>query len=108
MELRRIVAIVRGSQLGQVEERLKQLGVKGITVSLVKGYGEYANLSRSDWMVDNARIEVFAALGEADDIVTAILEAAHSGCAGDGLVAVMPVEKLYRIRTKSEIAADEV
>jgi len=107
MEMRRIVAIIRGSMLGPVEESLKQHGVKGITVSAVKGYGEYANLFREDWMVDNSRIEVFAKLDEVDAIVNAILETAHSGCTGDGLVAVMPVEKLYRIRTKGEMANEE-
>ena len=43
-----------------------------------------------------------------DLIVEAILSSAHSGIAGDGIVAVHSVEKLYRIRTKSEIAAEEI
>lgn len=108
MELRRIVAIIRGSALEKVEQGLKELGVKGISVSPVKGYGEYANLSKADWMVKNARIEVFAKQSEVDAIVTAILESAHSGSPGDGLVAVMPVEKLYRVRTKSAMTSQEI
>jgi len=108
MEYRRIVAIVRGSVLEQVEERLKQTGVKGITVSVVKGYGEYANLYKADWMVNSARIEVFAEQSCVDTIVKSIMDTAHSGCSGDGLVAVMPVEKLYRIRTKNEIQLNEI
>jgi nitrogen regulatory protein P-II 1 len=108
MELRRIVAIIRGSALEQVEEALKQLGVKGITVSPVKGYGEYANLYKADWMVNNARVEVFANQVEVDTIVTTILDTAHSGTPGDGLVAVMPVEKLYRVRTKTEFEPGEI
>lgn len=108
MELRRIVAIIRGSALEQVEEALKQLGVKGITVSPVKGYGEYANLYKADWMVNNARVEVFANQVEVDTIVTTILDTAHSGTPGDGLVAVMPVEKLYRVRTKAEFEPGEI
>jgi len=108
MELKRIVAIIRGSVLEQVEDRLKQLGIKGITVSLVKGYGEYANLCKEDWLVQNARLEVFTQQTQVDDVVAAILDAAHAGVPGDGLVAVMPVEKLYRIRTKAEFAPDEV
>lgn len=108
MKLKRIVAIIRGSVLEQVEDRLKQLGVSGITVSPVKGYGEYANLCKTDWLVSCARLEVFTQQSRVDAIVTAILESAHAGVPGDGLVAVMPVEKLYRIRTKAEIVSDEV
>ena len=108
MELRRIVAIIRWSALEKVEEQLRQLGVKGISVSPVKGYGEYANLSKADWMVNNARVEVFIRQTEVDSIVTAIFDGAHSGSPGDGLVAVMPVEKLYRIRTKTEASSDTI
>jgi len=108
MELRRIVAIIRGSALEKVEEQLHQLGVKGVTVFPVKGYGEYANLYKADWMVNNARIEIFAAEKRVETIVKTILDAAHSGTPGDGLVAVMPVEKLYRIRTRDEMQFDEI
>jgi len=108
MELRRIVAIIRGSALEQVEAQLRKLGIKGVTVFPVKGYGEYANLSKADWMVNNARIEIFACAARVDTIVTTILDAAHSGSPGDGLVAVMPVEKLYRIRTKTEASSDNI
>lgn len=108
MELKRIVAIIRGSVLEKVENRLQQLGIKGITVSQVRGYGEYANLCKTDWLVSNARIEIFTQQFQVDAVVTAILEAAHAGVPGDGLVAVMPVEKLYRIRTRAEIEPGEV
>lgn len=108
MELRKIVAIIRSSELEKVEERLKNMGVKGITVSRVKGYGEYANFYKADWMVPNSKIEIFTEQSRVDEIVAAILDAAHAGIAGDGIVAVVPVEKLYRIRTKAEITADEI
>jgi len=108
MDWKRIVAIIRKSTLEKVEERLRQIGVRGITVSPVKGYGEYANLCKNDWLVNNARIEVFAAADAADAIVAAILETAHSGTEGDGVVAVLPVEKLYRIRTGQPMTHDDI
>lgn len=107
MELKLVVAIVRSAVLETVEERLRQHGVKGISVSLVRGYGEYANLYRTDRMVGNAKIEIFTAQANVDEVVAVIMETAHQGIAGDGLVAVLPVEKLYRIRTKAEIELDE-
>lgn len=108
MESRKITAIIRSSELEKVEERLQAIGVKGISVSKVKGYGEYANLSRSDWMVTHVRIEIFSKKSQVDEIVSAIMDSAHLGIAGDGIVAVLPVEKLYRIRTKSQITDEEI
>lgn len=107
MEWEKIVAIVRDSALEKVEERLKSLRVKGVSISSIKGYGEYSDLYRQDWMVSHVKIEIFAEQTMVEAIVTAIMEAAHSGIAGDGIVAVLPVEKLFRIRTKREIAPSE-
>jgi nitrogen regulatory protein P-II 1 len=107
MELKQVVAIVRGSVLEAVEERLRQVGVKGISVSPIRGYGEYANLYKADRMVTNVKIEIFTEQSAVEDIVTAIMNTAHLGISGDGIVAVLPVEKLYRIRTKTEIEPHE-
>jgi nitrogen regulatory protein P-II 1 len=104
MGLRKIVAIIRNESLEKVESRLVDLRVKGISVSKVKGFGEYANFFKPDWMVTHSRLEIFTDEARADQIATAIVEVAHTGMAGDGLVAVLPVLKLYRIRTKAEVS----
>jgi nitrogen regulatory protein P-II 1 len=101
MEFRKITAIIRSNILEKVERRLQQLGIKGITVSRAKGYGEYANFFTRDWLTTNARIEIFAARDDVDSIVGAIIESGHTGFAGDGLVAVLPVESVFLIRTQS-------
>ena len=102
MEFRKINAIIRSTVLEKVEARLHQeIGVKGITVSRVKGYGEYANFFTRDWLTTNARIEIFAAKNDVDSIVAAIMESAHTGFAGDGFAAVLPVESIFLIKTKS-------
>jgi len=101
MEFRKINAIIRSNILEKVETRLQQIGIKGITVSRVKGYGEYANFFTRDWLTTNARIEIFAAKDDVDSIVAAIAESAHTGFAGDGFVAVLPVESIFLIRTQT-------
>jgi nitrogen regulatory protein P-II 1 len=107
MEWKKIVAVIRDHKLGDVEERLKVLRVRGmISVARAKGYGEYANLFNPDWCVAHARIEIYCKASRAEEIAQAIVEAAHTGLEGDGIVAVIPVEKIYRIRTKAE-ANDE-
>lgn len=108
MELRKITAIIRVSRLETVEKRLQDLGVPGISVTKVKGYGEYANFFSRDWLVEHARIEIFLTQKRADEIARAIMAAAHTGGAGDGLVVVLPVETVYRIRSGGPATADDL
>ena len=106
MNFRKVIAIFRSSRLETVEDRLRSLRVQGLSVTKVKGFGEYANFFESDWLCTHVRIEIFTSKLKADEIAKAIMEAAHTGIKGDGLVAIMPVESVYRIRTK-EICQDD-
>ncbi|MGA7828328.1 MAG: P-II family nitrogen regulator [Geobacteraceae bacterium] len=108
MEMKKIVAIIRNSELEHVEGRLVDMRVRGISITKVKGFGEFANFLNPDWMVSHSRIEIFTEEARVDEITSAIMEVAHSGMEGDGIVAVIPVEKLYRIRTKSRITPEEL
>jgi len=100
MQWRKITAIVRRTALEPVEQRLRELGVPGLSVTTVKGYGELANFFGHDWLVTHVRIEIFTDANQAHRIADAILSAAHSGAEGDGLVAILPVADVYRIREK--------
>ncbi len=106
MAFKKVVAIVRSKVLERVEERLIDLRVKGISVSRVKGYGDAAKFFRPEWEFPFARIEVFCEAGMVEKIVEAILDTAHSGFAGDGIIAVHPVEMLYDIRSKSGVVVE--
>jgi len=107
MNYRKVTAIFRLEMLDKVEHKLQELGVKGMSVSKVKGYGEYADFYSKDWLTSHARVELFTAVSEAEIIAQAIMDAACLDMEGDGIVAILPVEKLYRIRTKREISKDE-
>ena len=100
MSFRKVIAIVRPDRLEAVEARLQDLAVPGISVSKVRGYGEYANFYTADWMTAHARVEIFIGQHQAEEVATAIMEAAHTGMDGDGIVAVLPVESVYHIRTR--------
>ena len=102
MDIRIIVAIIRRDRLEAVEKKLQDIGVERISVSKVKGYGEYHNFFARNWMVEEVRIEIFTRKDEVESIVEAIMDAAHTGLPGDGVVAVIPVEKFFLIRTRSE------
>ncbi len=107
MHYRKVTAIFRFELLGKVERKLQELGIKGLSVSKVKGYGEYADFYAKDWLTSHARIELFLEEKDAEVMAQAIMSAASLDMKGDGIVAILPVEKLYRIRTKQEINNNE-
>lgn len=107
MELKKITAIVRCDQLEDVENRLKGPIIPGITVDHVKGYGEYANFMARDWMSRYARIEIVVEKRRAQRIIDAIVGVVHTGTPGDGIVYVVPIEEVTRIRDRHRVRALE-
>ena len=99
MQFRKITAIIRAERMNVVEDRLKTIGVPGVSLTRVKGYGEYAEYFSSDWCVAHARIEIFVHQSRVEGIIETIMDGARTGVAGDGIIAVLPVEHLYHIRT---------
>ena len=108
MKFRKVTAIIQSSVLEKVERALQESGVRGISVTKVKGYGEYANFYTQDMMVSHARIEIFTPAEKAERIAAAIMDAAHTGITGDGIVAILPVEKLLHIRSKAEATPEDL
>jgi nitrogen regulatory protein P-II 1 len=106
MELKAVIAIVRREVLEDVEEALRNLGVAGVSISKVKGYGEYHNFFAADGLVDNVRLEIFTCREKVDAIAAAIMSAAHTGSRGDGIVVVYPLEKFLNIRLRAEAIPD--
>jgi len=107
MNFVKIVSIIRPENLGKVEDTLKELNVPGVSVSHIKGYGEYENFFRHDRMVEHIQLEVFIGKKRATEIAEKIMNVAHTGIEGDGIVAIIPVESVYHIRTKHK-CGDEV
>jgi len=107
MDIKMIVAIIRHDRLENVEKSLQDIGVERINVSKVKGYGEYHDFFARNWMVEEVRVEIYTRKREVETIAAAIMKAAHTGLPGDGIVAVMPVEKLFLIRTRAEATPEE-
>lgn len=104
MEYRKVNAIISTFMLEKVEQALREMNVSGISITQVRGYGEYHNFYQPDMMCSHARIEIFCHESEADTVAHCIMNTAHIGQAGDGIVAIVPVEKLFRVRTKSLLA----
>lgn len=106
MRYHKIHAYVRCHRREAVEEALLKQGISGFSFCRVKGMGEYANYFNPDHHVERARFEIFVPEDQVDGLVDAIVEAAQTHAEGDGLVAVMPVERIVRIRNHAEVAAE--
>jgi nitrogen regulatory protein P-II 2 len=101
-----IIAIIKPFKLDEVREAVSRLGVSGMTVSEVKGYGRqkgHMEIYRGAEYVVNflpkVRIEVAVSAEQADRVIEAMTASARTGQIGDGKVFVMPLDHAVRIRT---------
>ena len=104
-----VVAIIRPDKLNEVLEALYRAEVRGLTISRVRGHGgetesveTYRGTTVKVELHDKVRIEIGVSDSFVDPTVRAILSAGRTGDVGDGKVFVMPVEKVYRMRTGEE------
>ncbi|PZS39740.1 MAG: P-II family nitrogen regulator [Pseudonocardiales bacterium] len=101
-----VTAIVKPFTLGDVKVALERLGVLGMTVSEVQGFGRqkghtevYRGVEYAVDFVPKIRVEVVVDEAEVDKTIDALIEAARTGKIGDGKVWVTPVETVVRVRT---------
>jgi nitrogen regulatory protein PII len=104
--MKMVTAIIKPFKLDDVREALAEVGVQGITVTEVKGFGRqkgHTELYRgAEYVVDFLpKIKVEAAVTDelVDRVVEAIMNAANTGKIGDGKIFVLPLERVVRIRT---------
>ena len=107
--MKRIVAIIKPFKLDDVREALATIGISGMTVSDVKGFGRqkgHTELYRgAEYVVDflpKCKLEIVVADEDADKTIKAIVNAAQTGKIGDGKIFVSNVERVVRIRTGEE------
>ncbi|AZN36571.1 P-II family nitrogen regulator [Iodobacter ciconiae] len=104
--MKKIEAIIKPFKLDEVREALSELGISGLTVTEVKGFGRqkgHTELYRgAEYVVDflpKAKIEVVLEDDKVETAIEAIVKAANTGKIGDGKIFVSPVEYVVRIRT---------
>jgi nitrogen regulatory protein P-II 1 len=104
--MRKIEAIIKPFKLDEVKEALHAIGIQGLTVTEVKGFGRqkgHTELYRgAEYVVDflpKIKLEIAVSDEMADKVVQAIVEAANTGRIGDGKIFVLPMEEVIRIRT---------
>ena len=109
-----ITAVIKPHKLDDVKEALKGVGVQGLTVSEVKGFGRqgghtetYRGAEYTIDFVPKVKVEVVVGTDEAEKVAEAIAAAAQTGKIGDGKIWLTAVERLTRIRT-GEMGTDAV
>ena len=104
--MKKVEAIIKPFKLDEVKEALSGIGVEGLTVSEVKGFGRqkgHTELYRgAEYVVDflpKIKLEIVVGDEQVDAVVEAIVSAANTGKIGDGKIFVLPLEEAIRIRT---------
>ncbi len=104
--MKKIEAIIKPFKLDEVREALSDVGITGLTVTEVKGFGRqkgHTELYRgAEYVVDflpKIKVEVVVGDSIVEQTVEAIIKAAHTGKIGDGKIFVSPIEQVVRIRT---------
>jgi nitrogen regulatory protein P-II 1 len=104
--MKKIEAIIKPFKLDEVREALSEVGVTGLTVTEVKGFGRqkgHTELYRgAEYVVDflpKIKVELVVAEDTVEAAIEAIIKAARTGKIGDGKIFVMPVDQIVRIRT---------
>jgi nitrogen regulatory protein P-II 1 len=104
--MRKIEAVIKPFKLDEVKEALHEIGIQGMTVTEVKGFGRqkgHTELYRgAEYVVDflpKIKLEVAVRDEMVEKVVQAIVAAANTGRIGDGKIFVMPMEEAIRIRT---------
>ena len=104
--MKMVTAIIKPFKLDDVREALSEIGVQGLTVTEVKGFGRqkgHTELYRgAEYVVDflpKIKLEIAIAADKVDDVIEAVSKAANSGKIGDGKIFVSSIEQAIRIRT---------
>ncbi len=107
--MRKIEAIVKPFKLDDVKDALNDIGIKGMTITEVKGYGRqkgHTEIYRgAEYIVDfipKVKIEIVLEADQVATVVDVIRTAASTGKIGDGKIFVLPVERVVRVRTGEE------
>jgi nitrogen regulatory protein P-II 1 len=104
--MKKVEAIIKPFKLDEVKEGLSEIGINGMTVTEIKGFGRTGGKKEvyrgSAYVVDfvpKVRLEIIVADDAVRQVVNTIMEAARTGRIGDGKIFVTPVEEVIRIRT---------
>lgn len=100
MAISKITAFIQSNALQSVEQCLLELEVPGFSCFEVKGRGGYSNFFSSDGMSSHTCVELFISERRAREVAEAIMDVAHTGNIGDGIITIEKIDALYKIESR--------
>lgn len=97
--MKKIECIIRAEKLKDVTDALKEIGVGGMTISEVRGFGVERERPDSFLFVHKSKIEIYATDTQVKEIISKILMHCSTGKMGDGKIVVLPLDDCVRVRT---------
>ena len=97
--MKKIECIIRPEKLKEVERALRLAGVGGMTISEVKGFGRETTRPEAYLILPKTKIDIYAADGQVEEIIAAIISCCREDMMGSGKIAVLSMEECIRIRT---------
>ncbi len=95
--MKKLECIIRPEKLDDVKSALRKTGIGGMTITNIGGFGKSRAIGKGS--VDKVKLEIYVDDFQADAILEIVMKAAYTGDTGDGKIALIPLEGIYRIRT---------
>ncbi len=97
--MKKIECVIRSEKLKELERALRRVGVGGITITEVKGFGRETTRPEAYLILPKTKVEIYAADKQVKELISVIISTCCTGELGDGKIIVLPVDNIHRIRT---------
>ena len=97
--MKKIECIIRLEKLKEFEGVLRQIGVGGMTITEVKGFGKETTRPEAYLVLPKTKVEIYAVDEQVEELISTIINTCRTGELGDGKIVVLPIEDCIRIRT---------
>lgn len=98
-KMKKIECIIRSEKLRELINALREVGVGGITIVEVKGFGKETTRPEPYLILPKVKIEIYVSDRQIEELISTIVDVCHSGKLGDGKIIVLPMDDAIRIRT---------
>ena len=100
--MKKIECVVRTEKIKELIDALRIVGVGGVTMTEVRGFGRETTRPESYLILPKTKLEIYATSEQVDEIVSVIISVCKTGLLGDGKIVVLPLEDVIRIRTSEK------
>lgn len=97
--MRKIECVVQSNKLTELAEALRIIGIGGVTISEVKGFGNERTRPENYLFLPKTKVEVYVNDDQVNEVVSAVISTCRTGHLGDGKIAIFPLDEVIRVRT---------